>query len=216
MHLISTVLVADNHSIMRLGTSVLVKEILPGASVLHSSTFEETINLTNIRKPDLILLEIDIPGGGNTDMVSVLKLRHKHASILMFTNYDEQIFGLRYIHAGADGFLTKKTSHEVFKQAVRKVLNKEKYISEELRNKYINQLFSKSEVKTDPLTSLSNRELDIARMLIKGVNPKQIAQILNLHISTVSTYKSRVFEKLNVNNIIALAEKIEPYRKEIS
>jgi two-component system invasion response regulator UvrY len=210
---INTILLVDDHSIIRLGTSILIREMIPGAAIWQSSTFEEAVDVTNNEKPDLILLDIEIPGGGNIDMINVLKLRHAKAKILMFTCYDEQIFGLRYIHAGADGFLSKHASSDVFKYAISKILNNEKYISERLKEQYINELINEKELKSNPLKKLSNRELEVAGLLIKGVSTAEIALSLNLQLSTVSTYKTRIFEKLKVHNIIDLATKVKLYQK---
>lgn len=210
---INTILLVDDHSIIRLGTSILLKEIMPAASILHSGTFEEAVEVTNNEKPDLILLDIEIPGGGNIDMISVLRLRHPKVKILMFTCYDEQIFGLRYIHAGADGFLSKHASSDIFKHAISKVANNEKYISERLKEQYISELINVKGVKANPLQKLSNRELEVAGLLIKGISTAEISGSLSLQLSTVSTYKTRIFEKLKVSNIIDLATKMKLYQK---
>lgn len=210
---INTILLVDDHSIIRLGTSILLKEIIPSASILQAATFQEAVEVTNNEKPDLVLLDIELPGGGNIDMISVLKLRHPKVKVLMFTCYDEQIFGLRYIQAGADGFLSKHASADIFKHAISKVANNEKYISERLKEQYINELISEKGLKSNPLQKLSNRELEVAGLLVKGISTAEISGALSLQLSTVSTYKTRIFEKLKVSNIIDLATKIKLYQK---
>ena len=216
MSKISTVLLVDDHSIIRLGTALLIKEIIPNVIIYQSATFHDAVSITNNEKPDLIVLDIEVPGGGNVDMLSVLKLRHSQVKILMFTCYDEQIFGLRYIHAGADGFLSKHASPETFKAAIHKLLDDEKYISERLKDQYINDLINHRSISINPVQTLSNRELEVAGMLIKGMTTAKIGGQLNLQLSTVSTYKTRIFEKLKVNNVIDLAAKISLHQLAVS
>lgn len=199
------ILIADDHSIVRLGTSLLLKDEFGEVEIFEASNFEQVISLTSERQFDLILLDINMPGGDNLDMIPSIQLRNKHVKILVFSSYDESVFAMRYIQAGASGYLSKDTEEEVVIHAVKTVLKGDKYISDKLVQQQLNNISNqKNEIAT-----LSDREWEILNLLVKGNSTSEIAHLLNLRLNTISTYKVRIFQKLNVNNIVELIEKVK-------
>lgn len=143
-------------------------------------------------------------------MLDVIRLRHPDIKILIFSSYDEQIFGWRYLEAGADGFLSKKMGIEEIKNATKSLLRDEKYLSPALKQTLLNNI-TKKKSTVNPLDRLSNRESNIMQLLIKGLSVADIAEKLSLQVSTVSTYKKRICEKLQVSNIVEMIEKVQLY-----
>ncbi len=203
------ILIADDHGIVRLGTSIVVKEALPLARVTQAEDFDEMIALLSEKAYDLLLLDINMPGGNNIKMVEKILIKQPTIKILVFSSYDETLYALRYLQAGAAGYLNKNTSKADLKDAVLTVLQRGKYMSPEVRDMYYNTLtMGKSVIKADnPLNKLSNREVDVAKYLVQGLGIMEVSKALNLSTSTVSTYKTRIFEKLQVDNIAELIEK---------
>src|SRR5688500_9926427 len=101
------VLIADDHAIVRYGTNLLVKEVLPEGIIQEAVTFEQMIQLLDTQPFDLLILDINIPGGNNLQMIDVVRLRQPAVKILIFSGYDEQLFAIRYLQAGANGYLMK-------------------------------------------------------------------------------------------------------------
>lgn len=205
------VLIADDHAIVRYGTSFVIKELVPTGTIQEANNFDQALKLLDTDRFDLMVLDINIPGGNNLQMIDVIKLRQPNLKILIFSGYDEQLYALRYLQAGADGYVVKQATDEELKMAIQTIQNNDKYISHTVRQGLLNGLSAKKTVSRNPLASLSNREMEIMQQLVIGVAVVEIGAALGLQISTVSTYKSRIFEKMKVNNVMELAEKVRLY-----
>ena len=119
---------------------------------------------------------------------------------------------MRYLQAGADGYLMKDSPNHEIVDAIRCVLNNGKYVSPSVRQQMLQSLQQKEESRQNPMLTLSDREIEVMQLLIQGRAIGEIAQLMNLQVSTISTYKTRVFKKLEVNNVIELAEKSKTYK----
>jgi DNA-binding NarL/FixJ family response regulator len=205
------ILVVDDQEVVRYGTTLILQKTIEDVQVSNASSFDDALKMLSSKQFDLVILDIDMPGGNNHQMLDVIRLRHTEIKILIFSSYDEQIFGWRYLEAGADGFLSKKTGIEEIKNAVKSLLRDEKYLSPLLKQTLLNNIGHKKSNTSNPLDRLSNRESNIMQLLIKGTSVAEIAQKLSLQISTVSTYKKRICEKLQVSNIVEMIEKVQLY-----
>lgn len=197
------VLIADDHSIVRLGASIIIKEVLKTEDIVHAESYDEAKRKIQEAQYDLLILDLNMPGGNNIRMVQEILNLQPEIKILVFSSYDEQIYALRYIEAGAMGYLNKSTSMLELRDALERLKEGKKYMSDSVRDQYIEILTkSKTEVnKKNPLLTLSDRETDVAKQLIKGYGVVDVAKAMDLNPSTVSTYKSRIFKKLNIKNI---------------
>lgn len=205
------ILVVDDQEVVRFGTTLILQKTIENAQVSDAGNFDDSLKMLASKQFDLVILDIDMPGGNNHQMLDVIRLRHPEIKILIFSSYDEQIFGWRYLEAGADGFLSKKTGIEEIKNAVKSLLRDEKYLSPLLKQTLLNNIGNKKSATSNPLDRLSNRESNIMQLLIKGSSVAEIAAKLSLQISTVSTYKKRICEKLQVSNIVEMIEKVQLY-----
>lgn len=205
------ILLADDHSVVRRGVALILKESFPESVILHAETFELAMALLSAEKPEILILDINLPGGNNASMVEKAKNATPHLKILIFSAFDEEQYALRYIHAGADGYLNKLSSEEKISEAVLTLKNGGKYISDKVKDKILeNTIYNKP---VNPLDMLSNREIEIAGMLADGMGNLEIANRLNIQMSTVSTYKNRIFEKLDVSNVVSMVEKYRLYKE---
>jgi len=186
------------------------------AQVVEAETLDQAITQLESRPFDLLILDINIPGGNNLQMIDAIRLRQPGIKILMFSGYEEQLFALNYIQAGADGYLVKYSSEEEIKTALRMVMNNEKYISAAVKDQLLARLHQPRPVTENPLNSLSAREREVLNLLMKGSSIAKIADTLHLQVTTVSTYKTRIFEKMGADNIVALIEKVKLYNPHFS
>lgn len=202
------VLITDDHDIVRLGSSIVIQEIIPGATVHQATDFSETIKLLKDSIYDLLLLDINMPGGNNIRMIDDVLAVQPEIKILVFSSYEESIYALRYVQAGASGFINKNSSKEELKNAIRSIMEKGRYMSPEVSNQYLDSITQgkSSKVKANPLNLLSNREMDVAKFLVKGLSIIEVSKEMNLKNSTISTYKTRIFEKLQLDNIADLID----------
>lgn len=206
----TNILIADDHTIVRLGITILIRDMLPKVYIRDVDNFDLALKEMAKRHYDLIILDINIPGGDNLQMIDVLRLRQPKIKILIFSAYDEELYALRYLQAGADGYLVKHSSEHEIKTALQQILNNEKYLSSNIRQQLVNGSV-KARPTGNPLMALSNRETEVMQLLIKGSSVADISKTLHLQLSTVSTYKTRIFAKLEVNNIIELADTVRMY-----
>lgn len=210
-----SILIADDHTIVRLGVSHIISTLQTPTAVEEASTFDEVILQLESRPFDLLILDINIPGGNNLQMIDAVKLRQPNIRILMFSGYDEQLFAINYMQAGADGYLVKYSPEDEIRSAISTVLNQQKYMSAGTREQLLSMLNTQREPVLNPLSTLSGREVEVMYLLTKGIPVARIADMLNLQVTTVSTYKTRIFEKLQITNVIELLEKVKMYSTSI-
>ncbi|GAB3350547.1 response regulator transcription factor [Arachidicoccus ginsenosidivorans] len=201
------ILVADDHGIVRYGLSMMIRKLRPGALVEEAPDYARVIEMAQKSPYDLYILDVSMPNGSFLNAYNLLKRFSGSCKILIFSSLDEEVYAMRYIESGADGFLNKLASEEEMKYALEKIFNNGKYVSEAVKDSLV--FYKASKGKSRPLEKLSNREIAIANMLVSGKSLKEISQELHLHVSTVSTYKTRIFEKLQIQNIPDLIKVLE-------
>jgi len=198
------ILIADDHSIVRAGVKVVMKDILPFAEVEEACNGDEVVSLVKANDFDLIILDINMPDTDSFTLVSNLIAYKKNARILIFSMNSEVIYAGRFLKLGALGYLHKESNDVEVKKAIYSVLNGTIYTSQRVKEHLNNELESR---KTDnPFEKLSDREIQIARCFLLGYSPGEIKKMLNLHSSTIGTHKTRLFEKLKIKNVYDLGE----------
>ncbi|WP_395054422.1 response regulator [Flavobacterium sp.] len=200
----SNILLVDDHLVVRKGIEIILNDNFKNCTVFNSEDYNDALKILQTVTIDLIILDININGFEDIKIVKAIKEIQPNIKILVFTSYQENQYGVRYIQQGANGFLNKFCSEEVLINAIKSILEKGYYYSRELQEKLNQKVNKKNLIYT--IDSLSNREYEISKLLVNGYGNLEIANLLNIQMSTVSTYKNRVFEKLNINNIVALSE----------
>lgn len=208
-NLTHTFLIADDHSMVRQGITLVIKELFFNAKIFHAGSFKETLKALRETKMDLLVLDINFPDGNSLNILSEIKILQPDLKILIFSAYDEDIYALRYLNAGASGYLNKGCDETEMKQALRSMMVSGKYITQNIKDRILDSYISKKPI--NPLEQLSNREVEVARLLIKGYGNMEIAELLNVKKSTVSTFKNRIFEKLEIDNLADLIDFFQLY-----
>lgn len=199
-------LVADDHDIVRFGTKQLLSIHFPGAGILEASHFDQVLTIVSKEKVNLIILDINIPGGDRLTMIETIRIKRPEVRILMFSSYNEQVYALPYLRAGADGYVSKTAPHKSLIEGIQTVLNGKKYISAEVRQATMDYVLDPEKSQRKQLQDLSPRELDISQLLVKGLNAREIGNQLALSASAVAMYKLKIFQKLGVTNVLELKE----------
>jgi DNA-binding NarL/FixJ family response regulator len=202
------ILIADDHSIVRVGAAMIVSKLYGDIDIVQATTYQDVFEQLKEGRFDLLLLDINMPGGNNIRVIKEILGLQRDLKILVFSSYDETIYALRYIEAGAAGYLNKSTAMDELANAIQAIHDRGKYMSNAVKDLYVQKLTSNKSDMTasNPLHKLSNREMDVAKHLIVGQGVLDVSALLNLSPSTISTYKSRIFEKLQVDNIPELIE----------
>lgn len=188
---------------------MLINELFLNAKIYKSGTFKDTFNVVRQTKLDLIILDINFPDGNSINIIGEVKNIQPDVKILIFTAYDEDIYAMRYLNAGASGFLNKGSSEDEIKEAIKSMIVTGKYVTQTIKDRILDSYILKTPL--NPLEKLSVREVEVARLLIKGYGNLEISELLQIKKTTVSTFKNRVFEKLEIDNLAALIELFQLY-----
>lgn len=206
----SKILVADDHPIVRMGLVQAIKNLRPSSILFEVEDYKALFILVSKEKLDLVITDVMMPNGTLQQAIDFIKLKQPELKILVFSSQDEKVYAVRYLKMGADGFINKLSPKDTLERALTSMLQKGLYISEDVRETMVNSTLNKKHV-TSNLESLTDRELQVATKLVGGQPLKEISNELNLHTSTVSTYKNRVFQKLNIQSIPELIEILRSY-----
>lgn len=204
------ILVADDHEIVRMGLVGMIKQLKPQAQIFEVGDFKALHDIISKEVFDIAILDVNMPNGTLQESINFIKIKQPDLKILVFSSQDEHLYALRYLKMGAGGFLNKDASISKIDVALNAMLKTGRYISEEVKEAMIFESLSGTK-KGSPIESLSNRELQIANKLVEGVPMKELSNILNLHASTISTYKNRLFEKLEIQSIAELVAILKLY-----
>jgi two-component system invasion response regulator UvrY len=200
--MISVVLV-DDHELVRTGFRMILAS-QPGIEVLgEAADGEQGLALIRKLKPDVAIVDVHMPHLSGIELTDRVR-KHKLATrVVVLTVVNEAPFPKRLIEAGASGYLTKGCAAEELVRAVRQVADGRRYLSPDVAE--VLALGALDGHKASPFDSLSTRELDVALMLAQGLDMQHIARQLKLSAKTVATYKYRLFDKLGIDNPVALA-----------
>jgi DNA-binding NarL/FixJ family response regulator len=201
------ILLVEDHSIVRYGIVRILTSLSSDVSIAECGDFDEALRLIDKERFNLVILDINIPNGSNLQMIHLLRHKQDDIKILIFSGSDERLYALHYLREGADGYLMKDSPNQEIIDAVRCIMNNEQYISANIKRQLLKNLHHKVHANEDFISSLSEREVEVMQHLIDGESIGEIARVMNLHVSTVSTYKTRIYKKFEVNNVIDLAKK---------
>jgi DNA-binding NarL/FixJ family response regulator len=191
-------LLVDDHAIVRRGIRELLSEAFPDAIFEEAATGEDAVGMVRGSEYDVVILDIGMPRRGGMDALKELQATRPAMPVLMLSHHTEEQYAVRALRAGAAGYVSKECAADELVKATRKALAGGKYVSEALAEKLAMGLTTDSSRRLDEL--LSDRELQVLRMLALGRAVKEIAAELSLSEKTVSTYRARILEKMNMKS----------------
>ncbi len=188
-------LIADDHAIVRKGLVQVLLEKFPDAEIIEVANSTEVFDQLSKQIWDVILLDISMPGKNGIEILKQARANGIKAPILMISIHSEDQYALRALKGGASGFLNKQTATEELLAAICKVLSGKKYISNSVADKLAESLGTKHGHEL-----LSDREMQVLQLLASGKLVSEIAEEISLSVNTISTYRARILEKLDLNN----------------
>jgi len=192
------ILIADDHLIVREGIKRIIDDSADMAVTAEASSGQEALALIWKNKYDLIILDISMPGQNGLQTLKLIKKHDKNLPVLMLSMHAEEQYAMRSIKAGASGYLTKDTASAQLVSAIRKIYDGKNFISQEVAELLAADIFNNKE--KDPHEYLSDREFEVLKLITKGMTQKEIATKLSISHKTVSTYRTRILDKLNLQN----------------
>ena len=203
-------LLADDHSLIRQGVVFIIEEMELDCEIYQASNLHQTLEFINKFPIDIAIIDANFPDGNSLNVLPEIKKISPDTKILIFTGIDEGPQSLKYLTAGANGFLSKMNDEEEIKNAILKMVNSGAYISPITQALLIDSI--RNPAVSNPLLLLTERELQIAKMYAEGQGNLEIANSLDVKQNTVSTLKKRIFDKLEIENIVGLIELIKDHQ----
>jgi len=192
------VLIVDDHTIVRDG----LKQILAETSdiVVTAEAPDGHAAIEKVREDgfDVVLLDVALPGADGFSVMRVLRQEKPSLAVLVLSAYPEEQYAVRFLKAGAAGYMTKESASDELIQAIRKVAQGGKYVTQSLAGRLAADLVSDAD--KPPHEALSDREYQVMLLIASGKTVGEIAQALKLSVKTVSTYRTRILEKLQLSN----------------
>lgn len=193
------VLLADDHPIVRSGLEAIIESTQDMIVCAKTSDTNETIQAITRNRPDVLVLDLGLEGGGGIEVLK--RLGSELPPTLVLTVQPETTYGLRCMRAGARGFLNKNVPQDTILLAIRTLSNGRTFVSSDIQEALL-----RTGKKTSLLGVLSKREMEVLRLLIQGMQNKTIGNALGISDKTVSTHKQNLMEKLNADNLAALLQ----------
>jgi len=197
------VLLVDDHAVVRAGFKLLLATSSNIDVVAEAESGEQSIQLYQSCLPDMVVLDLSMPGIGGLETIKRLVQRNENIRILVFSVHDEQVYITRALKAGAKGYITKNSAPEILPAAIESIYNGQRYVEQGLLKKNGNEASEQDFQLT--MQTFSTREFDIFRLLAKGLTAHQIADELCLGYKTVANYITQIKKKLQVSSIAELA-----------
>lgn len=196
------IVIADDHEIVRGALRHLIEENKALSVVAETGNACEVLDLCRQHQPNLLILDISLNGRDGLELLKNLKSELPQIRILMFSMHDEMKYGVRSLQKGAWGYVGKQQTSSEVQVAINCVLSGRRYVSSDLAQALANRL--DVDVETSLFSKLSDRELQILRMIVSGLGVSEIARELNLSVKTISMYRTRTLKKLMVKNTAEL------------
>ncbi|GAB0157848.1 response regulator transcription factor [Chryseobacterium sp. Alg-005] len=206
-----TFLLADDHGIVRQGMALTINEIIPNAKIYQTSSLQQIVEEVQSKNVEIAIIDAHFPGGNSLHILPQIKSARPDIKILIFSGLEEDLYALKYINAGANGYLSKLSEEEEVKNAIQSIVNKGEYFSAVVQGLLVQ--FANNPNAINPLGLLTKRELQIAELYAEGYGNLEIANHLDIKQNTVSTIKKNIFEKLKIENLVELIDLIKTHHK---
>ena len=197
----SRVLLVDDHGLVRAGFRMLLDE-QTDFEVAEAESGEKACEWLRNNDADVVVMDLNMPGMGGLEAMRRILVHKPETRILVLSMFEDDVFPMRALSAGASGFISKRVASDVLIDAINTVLRGETYLTPETATRLASKRFSKAE---DPISELSEREFEIGYRLSEGESVSEIAEVLNLSVKTVSNHRLNILRKLGAKNAVELA-----------
>jgi two-component system, NarL family, invasion response regulator UvrY len=203
------ILLIEDHELVQWALRRLLKKSIPNAQIDSASDFVEGLSHLSKHQVDLVVLDIDVPGGNSPGMIDKVRQINPAVLILIHTGLNQKQHVAHYLKAGANGFVSKNDPVSTVIEAVLAVLSDKKFVSPIAENALVNYVLEFDNKGSGKALIFTPREKDVLLLLLKGRWTNEIAHELGLKATTVSQYKSKIFGKFGVTNVIDLVSEVQ-------
>ncbi len=201
----NAVLIVEDHEIFRLGIRELINHEPDLAVCGEADDVESARTLIRKLRPDLVIIDITLKKSNGMDLIKEISAHYKSMKTLVLSMHDELLYAERSLQAGAQGYIMKQETSRSIVKAIRHILAGNIYVSQEIMDNLLERVRTgQDSLEKPPVDNLSDRELEVLGMIGQGKSTGDIAANMNLSVSTISTYRERIKEKLNLKNAAEL------------
>jgi two-component system invasion response regulator UvrY len=190
------ILIADDHIVVRKGLKQILMEEFPDAHIEEAANGTELLKIILSGKWDIVISDLSMPGHSGLEILKQAKQNFPKLPFLILSMHPEDQYAIRVLKAGASGYLTKESAPDELVKAVRHILNGRKYITESIAEKLASGINMDSNESLH--ASLSDREFAVLKLIASGKTVSEVAELLSLSVPTISTYRARILEKMNM------------------
>jgi len=195
------VFVVDDHPIVRQGLSQLINREPDMMVCGEADNARTALDALDPSKPDILIVDVSLEGPDGIDLLKTIRSRDAKLPVLMLSMHDESLYAERALRAGANGYIMKQEATDRVLTAIRQILAGEVYVSERMAQKMVHQFIGRSGVaRRSAIEELTDRELEVFRLIGQGHGTRQIAEELHLSVKTVESYYAHIKEKLSLKN----------------
>jgi DNA-binding NarL/FixJ family response regulator len=203
----SRVLLVDDHPIVRQGLALLIDREPDLAVCGEAEGAHSVFHAITTLRPDIVVLDISLSGPDGLDVLKEIRSKTASLPVLILSMHDESIYADRAMRAGANGYIMKQEATEKVLVAIRRILQGEVYLSDRLTNTMLQQYVrGAAPTEKSPLVNLTDRELEVFRLIGEGHGTRQIADELHLSVKTIESYQAHIKEKLALRNARELVQ----------
>lgn len=192
------VAIADDHVLVRRGLAELLREMADLEVVAEAASGDELLALVRRERVDVVVMDMSMPGPNGLDLVKSLRAEFPRLPVLVLSAHPEDQYAVRVVRAGAMGYLTKESAEADLVEAVRRVAGGKRFLTRTLAEALLDAL--DADPDADPHAALSDREFQVLRLLASGMTVGGIADQLSLSVKTISTYRTRLLQKMGMSN----------------
>ncbi len=190
------ILIVDDHAIIRKGLRLILLQEYPSAFIDEVNDAEEAIKKTIKEKWDVIICDLNMPGKSGLDVVQHIKENELNIPVLIMSIHPEEQYAIRVLKAGAAGYLSKDAATDELAKAIQRVLQGRKYVSSAISDKLVSGLDTGNKM---PHELLSDREFHVFKLIAEGKSITDVGDILSIGVTTVSTHRARILNKMNLH-----------------
>jgi DNA-binding NarL/FixJ family response regulator len=200
--------VVDDHPIVRQGLSQLINREPDLVVCGEAEDARTALQAIELSKPDILIVDVSLNGPDGIDLLKTIRAQDSKLPVLILSMHDESLYAERALRAGANGYIMKQEATELVLTAIRQILDGSVYVSDRMAQKMVQQFVKGSGVpKRSIMDELTDRELEVFRLIGQGHGTRQIAEELHLSVKTVESYYAHIKEKLTLRNARELVQR---------
>ncbi len=201
------ILVVDDHPIVRQGLALLINRESDLMVCAEAEDAPKAMQAIATAKPDILLVDISLNGPDGLDLLKDVRIHHPELPVLILSMHDESIYAERALRAGAQGYIMKQEATEKVLVALRRILSHEIYVSERIANRMLQRYIgNRGEGRASSVADLTDRELEVFRLIGEGHSTRKIAEELHISVKTVESYQAHIKEKLSLRSARELVQ----------